>query len=97
MLNHLPNFLYFAKNDMNLKLTNNLDKNSYNFTVTDKETSRMFFNFDIKLKNGMPDGEYTYELTDEGEIVATGILQIGDYEAKNSVYENNNTYTQYDG
>ena len=82
---------------MELKLTNNLDKNEYVFNVTDKGTSRMFFHLSLKLKRNMPDGEYTYILTDEGEEVATGLLQIGNYVAPQTAYTKNNTYKQYKG
>lgn len=97
--NHLPFFLYFPlkQGKMTLKLINNLDKNEYVFTVSDKETSRMFFHFTLNLKKNMADGEYTYVLTDEGEEVATGLLQIGNYAAPSTAYTKNNTYKQYKG
>lgn len=82
---------------MLLKLINNLDKKSYTFTVNDKETSRNFFHFQLKLGNGMDDGEYTYILYDEDEEVARGLLQIGDYRQTVTAYTKNNTYKQYQG
>lgn len=82
---------------MTLKLINNLDKNEYVFTVSDKETSRLFFHFNIKLKRNMPDGEYTYTLLDGDDEIATGLLQIGNYAAPSTAYTKNNTYKQYKG
>lgn len=73
---------------MLLKLTNNLTKKVYNFdNLDDKLTSRLFYTFDITLQDDMDDGEYTYQLFDDENIVASGLIQIGDYT------QNNNTYT----
>ena len=56
---------------------------------------------DISLIDGMEDGEYTYYLKDGDELLATGLLQIGDYkrdENVNTEYnDNNNGYIVYDG
>ena len=49
----------------------------------------------------MEDGEYTYYLKDGDKLLATGLLQIGDYkrdENVNTKYnDNNNGYIVYDG
>ena len=44
---------------MDLKLTNQLSKVEYTITgLTDLQTSRLYFNFDITLPEGMQDGQY---------------------------------------
>lgn len=81
---------------MVLKLINNVSKNTIEFEVNDKQSSTIFYQFDITLPEGCIDGEYNYELIDNEKIVATGLLQIGDYEKdfkENKEYENNNTDT----
>lgn len=84
---------------MTLELTNNLTKNSYEFTgITDELTSRLFYTFDITLQSDMDDGEYSYTLkTDDGVIKATGLLQIGEYKPNNNTYtaQTQNGYIQY--
>ena len=67
--------------------------------------SRLFFHFriDSDVVQDLPDGEYTYNLIDDScdeRIIATGLLQIGDYKPENNVYDltedtKGNTYIQY--
>lgn len=86
---------------MRLKLKSNLDKTVYNFTnISDIDDSKLFYHFNLQLEEGMPDGSYTYYLFDDNDKqVANGVLQIGDYESKQSVtaYTKNNEYKQYNG
>ena len=86
---------------MKLEIIHSLSKNTANFTVDDLKDSALFYHFDISLVEGIEDGEYTYYLKDGNELLATGLLQIGDYkrdENVNTKYnENNNGYIVYDG
>ena len=86
---------------MKLEIIHSLSKNTVNFTVDDLKDSALFYHFDITLIDGMEDGEYTYYLKDGDEVLATGLLQIGDYkrdENVNTKYnDNNNGYIVYDG
>lgn len=84
---------------MTLKLENSVDKKTYIYTnLTDLADSRIFFHFDLILDDGMPDGSYNYFLYDVNDIqVASGILQIGDYNKTVTTYTKNNTYVQYNG
>ncbi len=86
---------------MQLYLVSNISKNVVNFTVNDLEDSALFYHFDISLIEGMEDGEYTYFLKDGDMLLATGLLQIGDYkrgENVNTEYNDNNVgYIVYDG
>lgn len=78
---------------MRLELTNNLSKITKILDkIEDKKNSGLFYSFDISLDGSYEDGEYTYKLIDEEKVVATGLLQIGDYERDmniNTEYENN--------
>lgn len=78
---------------MRLELTNNLTKITKILdNIEDKKSSGLFYSFDISLDGSYEDGEYTYKLIDEEKVVATGLLQIGDYERDmniNTEYENN--------
>ena len=86
---------------MKLEIIHSLSKNTVNFTVDDLKDSALFYPFDISLIDGMEDGEYTYYLKDGDKVLATGLLQIGDYkrdENVNTEYnDNNNGYIVYDG
>ena len=86
---------------MKLEIIHSLSKNTVNFTVDDLKDSALFYHFDITLIDGMEDGEYTYYLKEGDEVLATGLLQIGDYkrdENVNTKYnDNNNGYIVYDG
>lgn len=71
---------------MIIKLTNNITKNTIELgEIEDKKKSSLFYTFDIALPEGMEEGEYTYELIDDGKIIANGLLQIGDYERDTDV------------
>lgn len=89
---------------MFLRIFNNLDKNTWQFEVNDERDSRLFYHFQISREDieDIPDGEYTYNLIDDScgdKVIATGLLQVGDYKPENNVYdlseENGNTYIQY--
>ena len=78
---------------MRLELTNNLTKITKILdNIEDKNNSGLFYSFDISLDGSYEDGEYTYRLIDEEKVVATGLLQIGDYERDMNInieYDNN--------
>lgn len=76
---------------MRLELTNNLTKITKILdNIEDKNNSGLFYSFDISLDGSYEDGEYTYRLIDGEKVVATGLLQIGDYEMDmNTEYDNN--------
>ena len=85
---------------MLLKITNNVTHNTTSFTdLADIGSSMLFYTFNITLPSGLDDGEYQYELFDGNMIVASGLLQIGDYVANNKTYtaQKINGYVQYQG
>ena len=45
--------------------------------VLDLKTSQLYYNVSLVLPEGLPDGEYQYELTAGGETLASGLLGIG--------------------
>ena len=51
----------------------------------------------ISLPEGIDDGEYTYTLTDWGTVIGSGLLQIGEYTAPKTEYNNANKIVQYNG
>ena len=93
---------------MILKLVNNLSKKTHILNdLEDKNDSNHFYHFNITLPfsnvNGIDvtlvdEGEYTYELIDGENIVAQGLIQIGDYkkdENINKVYKTEKIYKVY--
>ena len=84
---------------MKLVLKSNITKKTWEYTVVDNGDSRLFYHFPkFKLTEPMDEGEYDYELYDDGELVAQGLLQIGNYKNNNVTrYTKNNTYKQYNG
>lgn len=76
---------------MQLKLINNLTKNTIELgEVEDSLVSSIFYSFEIVLPDGIKDGEYTYELYENGNKVSTGLLQIGDYKKESGKEYNEN-------
>lgn len=84
---------------MTLKLINNFNKKEYLFEAFDIKDSKNFYHFSIRLKDNMAEGEYTYYLYDEDDrLLASSLLQIGDYKPSNNVYTTeNNGYKIYQG
>lgn len=85
---------------MRLNIENKVTKAKYDFTVTDKQTSGIYYVFDIQLPSGIDDGDYEYNLYDDDKVlVATGYVRIGDYTPETSAYTGNNgeTFIQYAG
>ena len=83
---------------MVLKLTNNVSKKTYEYTVNDLEDSTLYYHFDnFVLEENLSDGEYTYFLYDDEEkLVAQGLLQVGNYESEHKTYsKEENNYKQY--
>ena len=76
---------------MQIKLINNLTKNTLDLgEVEDSLVSSIFYSFEIVLPDGIKDGEYTYELYENGNMVSTGLLQIGDYKQESGKEYNEN-------
>lgn len=76
---------------MQLKIINNLTKNTIDLgEVEDSLVSSIFYSFEITLPDGVKDGEYTYELYENGNKVSTGLLQIGDYKQESGKEYNEN-------
>ena len=85
---------------MLLKLYNNTTHQEITFDVTDNNTSRLFYCFDITLPEDCDEGEVTYYLyKDNNELVATGLGIIGDFVPDNKTYtaDTQNNYIVYNG
>jgi len=86
---------------MILEITNNLTKKTYQLPLTEPSFDRLFLNASVQLPSDMDDGEYTYFLTDENQILAQGLLQIGDYVQEDKITYNSsgdtNEFIQYNG
>lgn len=86
----------------NISLINNLTKEEYNYFDLIDENDNVFpslyyqFNLDV---SELIDGEYTlYLFTEDGELITTELVQIGDYVNKhNTTYNKNNKYVTYNG
>ena len=63
--------------------------------VTDLRTSDLYFNLAIALPAGLPDGEYEYYLGVGAQLLATGLLLIGEA-PESSEYQKEITYEQYE-
>lgn len=84
---------------MELTLKNNVTKQEIVLTgLTDMGTNALFYQFTIALPNTVDEGEYNYELKNGNTVVATGIVQIGDYVPNKTTYNKNKEgYTVYGG
>lgn len=87
--------------NMTLILTNQITKKRYVFEVEEQEDSRNYYHFSLQFTEPMDDGEFSYELLDEADVVVSnGVLQVGDYNNEtNNEYntETNEQIRQYRG
>lgn len=65
-------------------------------SVRSLEVFDRVYKLSVKLSKKMTEGEYEYTLRIGGEIVATGLAQVGDYQAEVINYEEENDIEQYD-
>ena len=83
---------------MKIIIKNGITHKEFEYNVDDLNESNIFYTFNINIPESFDYGEYSYTLKDnEEKIVATGLLRVGDYEQKNTQYNNNkvNKYIQY--
>jgi len=66
-----------------------------NQVLTDLQTSDLYFNLEITLNAGLPDGEYEYSLSAGEILVSSGLLVIGENSIP-SEYKKEITYEQYE-
>ena len=81
--------------EMSLIMRNTTDQQETTLSVTDLNTSGLYFNLAVALPEGIADGEYQYTLKDSNIQVSCGLLYIGDLQGP-SQYERTITYQQYE-
>lgn len=81
--------------EMSLVMRNTTDQQETTLSVTDLNTSGLYFNLAVALPEGIADGEYQYTLKNGNIQVSCGLLYIGDLQSA-SQYERTITYQQYE-
>lgn len=81
--------------EMSLVLRNTTDQQETTLSVTDLNTSGLYFNLAVALPEGIADGEYQYTLKNGNIKLSCGLLYIGDLQSA-SQYERTITYQQYE-
>lgn len=81
--------------EMSLVLRNTTDQQETTLSVTDMNTSGLYFHLAVTLPEGIADGEYQYTLKNGNIQVSCGLLYIGDLQSP-SQYERTITYQQYE-
>ena len=81
--------------EMTLVMRNTTDLQETTLSVTDLNTSGLYFNLAVSLPGGLADGEYQYTLKDGNILVSQGLLYVGDLQ---SPMQNEKiiTYKQYE-
>ena len=80
---------------MTLLMRNTTDLQETTLSVTDLNTSGLYFNLAVALPGGLADGEYQYSLKNGNIQVSCGLLYIGDLQSP-SQHETTITYKQYE-
>lgn len=81
--------------EMALVMRNTTDHQETTLSVTDLNTSALYFNLAVALPGGLADGEYQYSLKDGNNQVSCGLLYVGDLQSP-SQHETTITYKQYE-
>ena len=81
--------------EMSLVMRNTTDQQETTLSVTDLNTSGLYFNLAVALPGGLADGEYQYSLKDGNIQVSFGLFYVGDLQSP-SPYETTITYKQYE-
>ena len=81
--------------EMTLVMRNTTDLQETTLSVTDLNTSGLYFNLAVALPGGLADGEYQYSLKNGNIQVSCGLLYVGDLQSP-SQHETIITYKQYE-
>ena len=81
--------------EMSLVMRNTTDLQETTLSVTDLNTSGLYFNLAVALPGGLADGEYQYSLKNGNIQVSCGLLYIGNLQSP-SQHETTITYKQYE-
>lgn len=81
--------------EMSLVMRNTTDQKETTLSVTDLNTSGLYFNLAVALPGGLADGEYQYSLKNGDIQVSCGILYVGNLQSP-SQHETTITYKQYE-
>lgn len=81
--------------EMALVMRNTTDQQETTLSMTDLNTSGLYFNLAVALPGGLADGEYQYSLKDGNIQVSCGLLYVGDLQSP-SQHETTITYKQYE-
>ncbi len=81
--------------EMALLMRNTTDLQEITLSVTDLNTSGLYFNLAVALPGGLADGEYQYSLKNGNIQVSCGLLYVGDLQSP-SQHETTITYKQYE-
>ena len=81
--------------EMTLVMRNTTDLQETTLSVTDLNTSGLYFNLAVALPGGLADGEYQYSLKNGNIQVSCGLLYVGDLQSPNQ-HETTITYKQYE-
>ena len=76
-------------------MRNTTDLQETTLSVTDLNTSGLYFNLAVALPGGLADGEYQYSLKNGDIQVSCGILYVGDLQSPRQ-HETTITYKQYE-
>ena len=81
--------------EMTFVMRNTTDLQETTLSVTDLNTSGLYFNLAVALPGGLADGEYQYSLKNGNIQVSCGLLYVGDLQSP-SQHETTITYKQYE-
>ena len=81
--------------EMSLVMRNTTDLQETTLSVTDLNTSGLYFNLAVSLPGGLADDEYQYSLKNGNIQVSCGLLYAGDLQSP-SQHETTITYKQYE-
>ena len=82
--------------EMTLVMRNTTDLQETTLSVTDLNTSGIYFNLAVSLPEGLADGEYQYSLKNGNIQVSCGLLYVGDLQSPSQHETTITYYKQYE-
>lgn len=91
----IPRSVTDVDGTLTLKLTSTVNLTYEVTDITDIGTTDLYFRVAIALPEGLPDGEYEYEVLSDDDVVSTGILVLVT-ETTTTEYNKEIEYEQYE-
>lgn len=91
----VPKTMQIPDGELVMKARSTIDlETEINVRVLDLHISNNYMYLAMRVPEGCPNGEYQYQIQVDGEVVASGLMMLGDFSSPDQ-YEKPISYEQY--